>query len=112
MMRCDDWCEYIAFHDPLIPQVRERAELEKVCDQALVHVVELLGVEHVIGVGNYARDRARAALTKEGKEDIKVSSSNTQFKSKGGGSRYRRFYFKPMSAFLYFQENLDTVYTL
>lgn len=65
--------------------------MEKVCDQALVRVVELLGVEYVVGVGNYATDRARAALTKEGKTDVKVSFSNTRCKKKGGGCRYHRF---------------------
>ncbi|KAK3893820.1 hypothetical protein Pcinc_002381 [Petrolisthes cinctipes] len=55
-------------------KVHERAELEKVCNRALVQVVDLLGVEHVIGVGNYAAERARKALTNEGREDIKVST--------------------------------------
>ncbi|XP_071538534.1 single-strand selective monofunctional uracil DNA glycosylase isoform X3 [Panulirus ornatus] len=55
-------------------KVKERANLEAICDKALVEVVQLLGVEHVVGVGNYAADRAQAGLLKAGLETVKVST--------------------------------------
>ncbi|XP_045617531.2 single-strand selective monofunctional uracil DNA glycosylase isoform X1 [Procambarus clarkii] len=55
-------------------KVKERARLEQICDDALVKTIELLGVEHVIGVGNYATVRTRAALLKAGIEGVQVST--------------------------------------
>ena len=40
----------------------ERAPLYEACDAALVHVVSMLGTRHVLGIGRFAADRARAAL--------------------------------------------------
>ena len=40
----------------------ERAPLYEACDEALARVVEVLGTGHVIGIGRFAADRARAAL--------------------------------------------------
>ncbi|KAK8731253.1 hypothetical protein OTU49_007509 [Cherax quadricarinatus] len=53
-------------------KVKERARLEGICDDALVKTIKLLGVEHIVGVGNYATDRARAALLKAGMESVQV----------------------------------------
>lgn len=55
-------------------KVKERANLEAICDKALVEIVQLLGVEHVVGVGKYAADRAQAGLLKAGLETVKVST--------------------------------------
>ncbi len=41
----------------------ERAPLFAACDQALRTAVDLLEPEHVIGIGRFAEDRARAALS-------------------------------------------------
>ena len=40
----------------------ERASLYQACDAALVRVVRTLGVRHVLGIGRFAANRARAAL--------------------------------------------------
>ena len=40
----------------------ERAPLYEACDEALVRVVHALGTRHVLGIGRFAADRARAAL--------------------------------------------------
>lgn len=40
----------------------ERRLLEEVCDRALQETVDLLKPDWIIGVGNFARDRARVAL--------------------------------------------------
>ena len=40
----------------------ERTPLYEACDAALVHVVRALGARHVLGIGRFAADRARAAL--------------------------------------------------
>ena len=40
----------------------ERAPLYDACDAALVRVVRVLGTRHVLGIGRFAADRARAAL--------------------------------------------------
>ena len=40
----------------------ERAPLYEACDEALARVVRALGTRHVVGVGRFAADRARAAL--------------------------------------------------
>ena len=40
----------------------ERAALYEACDAALARVVRVLGTRHVLGVGRFAADRARAAL--------------------------------------------------
>ena len=40
----------------------ERTPLYEACDAALVHVVRTLGARHVLGIGRFAADRARAAL--------------------------------------------------
>jgi single-strand selective monofunctional uracil DNA glycosylase len=40
----------------------EREELFAACDQALKEIVEILNPSHVIGVGGFAEERARAAL--------------------------------------------------
>ena len=40
----------------------ERTPLYEACDAALAHVVRALGARHVLGIGRFAADRARAAL--------------------------------------------------
>jgi single-strand selective monofunctional uracil DNA glycosylase len=42
---------------------REREQLFAACDQALREIVEILRPSHVIGVGGFAEERARAALS-------------------------------------------------
>jgi single-strand selective monofunctional uracil DNA glycosylase len=42
---------------------REREQLFAACDQALREIVEILRPTHVIGVGGFAEERARAALS-------------------------------------------------
>jgi single-strand selective monofunctional uracil DNA glycosylase len=42
---------------------RERDQLFAACDQALREIVEILRPSHVIGVGGFAEQRARAALS-------------------------------------------------
>jgi len=46
----------------------ERGPLLEICDRALIHTVELLQPEIVVGIGAFAEGRARAAL-----EDIDVA---------------------------------------
>lgn len=53
-------------------RVAERSALEAECDASLVAAVQLLGVEHVVGIGKYATDRTNAALRSAGLEGIKV----------------------------------------
>ncbi len=43
---------------------RERAPLFDACDDALASVVRVLDVRHVLGIGKFAAQRARAALDK------------------------------------------------
>ena len=50
----------------------ERAPLYEACDAALVQVVRALGTRHVIGIGRFAADRARAALD-EGSVTVSVA---------------------------------------
>ena len=50
-----------------------RGKLEAVCDRYLGETVRTLGVEWVIGVGQYAEARAKAALEDSG-EGVKVGS--------------------------------------
>ncbi|XP_061731107.1 single-strand-selective monofunctional uracil-DNA glycosylase 1 [Nerophis ophidion] len=52
---------------PELP-AHERQELLRLCDIALCHVVEALGVSMVIGVGKVAEQRARRALSGAGIE--------------------------------------------
>ena len=47
---------------PPMLRTLERRHLEEICNQSLVEVMELLGVEFVVGVGKYAEERAKAAL--------------------------------------------------
>ena len=44
---------------------RERKPLYEACDAALVQVVRVLGTRHVLGIGRFAADRARAALDED-----------------------------------------------
>ena len=48
---------------PPMLRTLERRHLEEICNESLVEVTTLLGVEFVVGVGKYAEERARAALT-------------------------------------------------
>ena len=48
---------------PPMLRTLERRHMEEICNQSLVEVMSLLGVEFVVGVGKYAEERARAALT-------------------------------------------------
>ena len=43
----------------------ERAPLYEACDSALAQVVRVLGTRHVVGIGRFAADRARAALDED-----------------------------------------------
>lgn len=47
---------------PPMLKAAEKAQLQAICDLALLEVVRLLGVEWVVGVGKYGADRAAAAL--------------------------------------------------
>lgn len=40
----------------------EKAQLQKICDRALLEVIQLLGVQWVVGVGKFGADRAKAVL--------------------------------------------------
>ena len=44
----------------------ERTPLYEACDGALARVVRTLGARHVLGIGRFAADRARAALGDDG----------------------------------------------
>ena len=55
----------------LIPLQEERKELEKVCDQHLRELVEILDPVWLVGVGGFARKRAEEAL---GTMDIKIAT--------------------------------------
>ncbi|KAG0726361.1 Single-strand selective monofunctional uracil DNA glycosylase [Chionoecetes opilio] len=55
-------------------KVKERKALEAACDGALVEVVQLLGVQCVVGVGRYATDRTKAALRQAGVGGVQVST--------------------------------------
>ena len=46
----------------------ERAPLYEACDAALVRVVRVLGARHVVGIGRFAANRARAALGEDAVE--------------------------------------------
>ena len=48
----------------------ERTPLYEACDAALAQVVRALGARHVVGIGRFAADRARAAL---GETEVTVS---------------------------------------
>ena len=43
----------------------ERAPLYEACDCALAQVVRVLGTRHILGIGRFAADRARAALDQD-----------------------------------------------
>ena len=58
---------------PPMFKAKVRGRLEGVCDQFLEEVVRALGVEWVVGVGQYAEARAKVAL-KDGGEGVKVGS--------------------------------------
>lgn len=47
---------------PPMLRTLERRHLEEICNESLVEVINLLGVEYVVGVGKYAEERAKAAL--------------------------------------------------
>ena len=49
-----------------------RKQIQEICDVALCEVVKLLKVNTIIGVGNYAGERAKAALKRHGVEGIAV----------------------------------------
>jgi len=51
---------------PVLLPAGERNELEEICDQALRETVEYLQPEWILGVGNFARDRAKRLFSKTG----------------------------------------------
>ena len=51
--------------------LKERKDLEKVCDQHLRELVEILEPSWLVGVGGFARKRAEEAL---GTMDIKIGT--------------------------------------
>ncbi|XP_066949038.1 single-strand selective monofunctional uracil DNA glycosylase [Macrobrachium rosenbergii] len=55
-------------------KVKERSDLEKICNVALVDTVKLLGVEHLVCVGNYVAEKSKLALGGAGLENIKIST--------------------------------------
>ncbi len=59
--------------------------LQNACDQSLLEVLQLLGVEWVIGVGKYAADRAKAILKKNcvGKKPVKKENDVETFRLEG-----------------------------
>lgn len=42
-----------------------KAQLQDACDHALLEVIQLLGVEWIVGVGKYGADRAKAILRQQ-----------------------------------------------
>lgn len=71
---------------PPMLRTLERRHLEEICNQSLVEVLSLLGVEFVVGVGKYAEERAKAALqmTKgvpiQRKEQLSVGKNSSNLK--------------------------------
>jgi len=63
----------------------------KVCDQHLVRVVEAMEIEHVVGVGKYAQQRALKALSKHGVEVHTVwhPSPASPLANRNGGADWR-----------------------
>lgn len=57
---------------PPMLRTLERRHLEEICNQSLVEIISLLGVEFVIGVGKYAEERARAALVAAASEAVQT----------------------------------------
>ena len=47
---------------PPMLRTLERRHLEEICNQSLIEVIDLLGVEYVVGIGKYAEERAKASL--------------------------------------------------
>ena len=47
---------------PPMLRTLERRHLEEICNESLIEVINLLGVEYVVGIGKYAEERAKAAL--------------------------------------------------
>jgi hypothetical protein len=47
---------------PPMLRTLERRHLEEICNESLIEVIDLLGVEYVVGIGKYAEERAKAAL--------------------------------------------------
>jgi hypothetical protein len=58
---------------PDLPAAERRMLLE-ICERAVCEVVQLLGIELVIGVGKFAQERARVALKAAGMEWIRVET--------------------------------------
>lgn len=44
------------------PKLKEKLQLQSICDKALLDVIRLLEVEWLVGVGKYGADRAKTAL--------------------------------------------------
>ncbi|XP_068240626.1 single-strand selective monofunctional uracil DNA glycosylase isoform X2 [Palaemon carinicauda] len=55
-------------------EVKERSGLEAICNAALVDTVKLLGIEHLVCVGNYTTEKSKLALERAGLESIKIST--------------------------------------
>ncbi|XP_068240623.1 single-strand selective monofunctional uracil DNA glycosylase isoform X1 [Palaemon carinicauda] len=55
-------------------KVKERSGLEAICNAALVDTVKLLGIEHLVCVGNYTTEKSKLALERAGLESIKIST--------------------------------------
>ncbi len=58
---------------PVDMKARHREGILAACDRALAAVIRLLGVDTVVGIGNYARDRTLKVLADSGMaEDVRV----------------------------------------
>ena len=53
-------------------KIETRNNLLKLCDEALVAVLEMFGVEHIMALGRFAESRAKKVVFNSGKRDIKV----------------------------------------
>ena len=53
-------------------RLKQRKPLNDTCARYLCRVLELLQVEVIIGIGNFARDQAKEALSQNGVTGVKV----------------------------------------
>lgn len=60
---------------PPMLRTLERRHLEEICNESLIEVIDLLGVEYVVGIGKYAEERAKAALVLARESGRRTSSA-------------------------------------
>ena len=68
---------------PPMLRTLERRHLEEICNESLVEVINLLGVEYVVGVGKYAEERAKAALVLA-RENERTGAVQTKRENRAG----------------------------